>query len=33
VQEAAIEELRGEFAEWIVEDVNRLAERRDGYQG
>ena len=30
--EAAIEELRGEFAAWIVDDVNRLVERRDGYQ-
>ena len=30
--EAAIEELRGEFADWIVDDVNRLVERRDRYQ-
>ena len=30
--EAAIEELRGEFAAWIVDDVNRLVERRDRYQ-
>ena len=30
--EAAIEELRGEFAGWIVDDVNRLVQRRDGYE-
>jgi chemotaxis protein histidine kinase CheA len=30
--EAAIEELKGEFAEWIAEDVNRLVQRRDFYQ-
>jgi len=30
--EAAMEELKSEFAEWIVEDVNRLVQRRDFYQ-
>jgi len=29
--EAAIEELKNEFADWIVEDVNRLAEAREAY--
>ena len=30
--EQALEELKVEFADWIVEDVNRLVERRDFYQ-
>ena len=30
--EAAIDELRGEFADWIVDDVSRRVERRDTYQ-
>ena len=30
--EQALEELKDEFAEWIVEDVNRLVQRRDFYQ-
>jgi hypothetical protein len=29
--EKAVEELKGEFAAWIVEDVNRLAATRDAY--
>jgi hypothetical protein len=29
--EKAVEELRQEFADWIVEDVNRLAAARDAY--
>jgi chemotaxis protein histidine kinase CheA len=30
--EQALEELKEEFAVWIVEDVNRLVQRRDFYQ-
>jgi hypothetical protein len=30
--EQAVEDLKGDFAEWIVEDVNRLVQRRDFYQ-
>jgi chemotaxis protein histidine kinase CheA len=31
--EAAIDELKVEFADWIIEDVNRLIETRDAYEG
>jgi chemotaxis protein histidine kinase CheA len=30
--EAAMEELKVEFANWIIEDVNRLVETRDEYE-
>lgn len=30
--EEAIEELREDFADWIIEDVNRLAETKDAYE-
>ena len=31
--EEAIDELKVEFAGWIIEDVNRLIETRDAYEG
>jgi chemotaxis protein histidine kinase CheA len=30
--EQAVEELKAEFTNWIIEDVNRLAERRNAYE-